>query len=168
MKIKNFLLLSVLAIPVLLAAFQHRQVLDGAFLAGLQQQLDRYNRELPAEKIYLQTDKPFYKPGEDLWFRAFVVDGNTHKPSGVSHIIYVELINPKGGVEKRLTLPVTRGSASGDFSLEESAPGGLYKIRAYSKWMRNFGEETFFEKQLPVQKVLTPRLLMKVDFARKR
>ncbi len=167
MKTRTYLFLAVVVAGVLLAAFRKRQGLDGTFPALLGQKLDRYNRELPAEEIYLQTDKPFYKPGEDIWLRAFVVDGMTHKPTGVSNIIYVELVNPKGGVEKQLTLPVTEGGAGGDFTLEESAPGGLYKVRAYSKWMKNFGEDVFFEKEIQVQKVLTPRLLLKFDFERK-
>ena len=167
MKTRTYLLLAVAVAGLLLAAFRKRQDLDGTLLALLGQKLDRYNQDLPAEKIYLQTDKPFYKPGEDIWLRAFVVDGLTHKPTGVSNIVYVELIDPKGGVEKQLILPVANGEAVGDFNLDASAPGGLYKVRAYSKWMKNFGEETFFEKEIQVQKVLTPRLLLKVDFARK-
>ncbi|HEX8531280.1 MAG TPA: MG2 domain-containing protein, partial [Cytophagales bacterium] len=156
MKTRTYLLLAVAVAGLLLAAFRKRDQPGGTFLALLGQKLDRYNGQLPAEKIYLQTDKPFYKPGEDIWLRAFVVDGVTHQPSGVSNIVYVELINPKGGVEKQLTLPVAAGEAVGDFSLEEAAPGGLYKVRAYSKWMKNFGEDAFFEKEIQVQKVLTP------------
>jgi hypothetical protein len=62
MKTRTYLLLAVAVAGVLLAAFRKRQELDGTFPALLGQKLDQYNRELPAEKIYLQTDKPFYNP----------------------------------------------------------------------------------------------------------
>jgi alpha-2-macroglobulin-like protein len=149
----------------LLASFQ--LPFDDGFLSQLRQQLDGYNRTFPQEKIYLQIDKPFYKPGEDIWLSAFVVSGPEQQPTTVSQVIYVELINPKGGIEKNLSLPLVKGRTLGDFALEEAAPGGLYKIRAYSQWMKNAGEASFFEKTIQVQKVLTPRLLLKLDFDRK-
>ena len=43
-------------------------------------------------------------------------------------------------------------------------PGGLYKLRAYTNWMKNFREDYCFEKEIQVQKVIFPRLLMKIDF----
>ncbi len=158
-------LLSVLiAILGGLSAFQ---VYDPGFLALLQQKLEDYNQKLPQEKLYIQTDKPFYQPDETVWFQAYVLDGLAHTPTPTSGVLYVDLINPKGSVEKQLHLPIIKGRAHGDLLLDASLPGGLYKLRAYTLWMKNFGEDFYFEKQLQVQKVLTPRLLFKLDFERK-
>src|SRR5690349_6811322 len=60
--------------------------------------LATYNAIYPTDKVYLQFDKPFYKPGEDIWVNAFVLNGNTHLPSTTSDVLYVELIDPKGNV----------------------------------------------------------------------
>jgi len=151
----------------LLVAFRQPGMLPSNFLTSLTEKVDQYNEKLPLEKIYLHTDKPFYKPGEDIWFKAYAVNGTDHTAQPVSHVLYVELINPRGNVEKSLTLFLKDGGTYGDFHLDESVPGGLYRIRAYTQWMKNFGEAAFFEKELMVQKVLTPRLLMKLDFERK-
>ena len=43
-------------------------------------------------------------------------------------------------------------------------PGGQYKIKAYTKWMKNFPDSVLFEKDIPIQKVTLPKLLMKLDF----
>lgn len=115
-----------------------------------------FNKLWPSENIYIQTDRPFYQPSDDIWFSLYLVDGTTNKPSETSDLVYVELINPKGNVEKQLHLVVKEGKASGDFKLSDSAPGGMYKIKSYTNWMLNFGEECFFEKEIQVQTSLLP------------
>lgn len=119
---------------------------------------------LPMEKVYVQTDKTFYLPGEDIWFSVYLVMEGDHTPSNISDVVYVELINPKGSVMTTRRLAVTDGNAAGDFQLGAQEPGGIYTLRAYTRWMKNFGEEVFFTKELTVQKVVTPRVLMKLDF----
>lgn len=140
--------------------------LSDNFFSMLKSQLQQYNKQMPEEKVYLQLDKPFYKPGDAVWFQTYLIEANQHKASNISNVVYVELIDPKGNIEKKLTLAADGGTAHGDFQLDTSAPGGLYKIRAYTQWMQNFGEETFFTKEFQVQKIVKPRLLLKLDFER--
>ena len=59
--------------------------------------LTAYSNNYP-EKIYIQTDKPYYSLGEDIWYTAYLVNGITHKRTGKSRIIYVELINPQDSI----------------------------------------------------------------------
>ena len=132
----------------------------------LKKKLALYKEQLPQEKVYLHIDKPFYKPGDAIWFQAYLLKGEDHKPSQLSNVVYVELVNPKGNVEASRSLASMNGKAKGDFQLDPTAPGGIYKIRAYTQWMKNFGEETFFSKELQVQKIITPKLLLSLDFER--
>jgi TonB-dependent SusC/RagA subfamily outer membrane receptor len=118
----------------------------------------------PIEKIYVHTDKTLYLPGEDIWFSAYLVREGSHRPTDISDVIYVELINPKGNVTAVRRLAADQGFTHGDFHLDEDDAGGRYTLRAYTQWMKNFGEEAFFTKKLTVQKVVTPRVLMKLDF----
>ncbi|WP_375561295.1 MG2 domain-containing protein [Bernardetia sp. OM2101] len=128
-----------------------------------------------SERVYLHLDKPFYKPSETIWFQAYVQDETTLEPSKRSDILHVEFIDPKGNVAKKLQLILEEGTASGEFDLGEDAAGGLYKIKAYTKWQENFviedktakdqnGNPLIFEKEITVQKVVLPRLKMKLDF----
>ena len=139
------------------------QFSDG-FIALLKKKLALYNAQMPQEKVYLHIDKPFYKPGDVIWFQAYLVEGQQHKPSDISNVVYVELINPKGNVAEKVTLATLDGKARGDFQLAASAPGGLYKVRAYTQWMQNLGEDSFFSKELQVQKIVSPKLLLTLDF----
>jgi len=60
-------------------------------------------QKLPEERVYLQFDKPFYNPGETVWFAAYLRNGQNLKASDKSDILNVEFINPKGSVEKTIS-----------------------------------------------------------------
>ncbi len=140
---------------------------ESAFINQLKAQLFSYLKVNNEEKVYVQTDKTIYKPGEYIWFNAFLTDASSGKPSGISNIVYVELFDPKGNLAKRSKIHVQQGMAGGEMYIEDSRPGGLYKLKAYTSWMKNFGEDRYFEKDLQVQQVITPRLLLKPDFEKK-
>lgn len=145
----------------------YKLAMDNEIITMIKKKLTKYNDALPEDRVYLHFDKPFYEPGESIWFSAYVRDGQTLKPSHKSDIVYVELLNPKGGVEKKLTIISKNGKAAGDFSLDNEALGGMYKIRAYTNWMKNDGEENSFERDLQVQDVILPNLKMKLNFEKK-
>jgi alpha-2-macroglobulin-like protein len=119
------------------------------------------------EKIYIHTNHVFFKQGETLFFKLYLVDGTEHKPIAPSQIAYVEIVGPSGTVVEKQTYKIDNGYAEGAFPIAESAVGGLYKLKAYTNWMMNERESKFFSKEFTVQKVIAPRLLMKLDFPEK-
>jgi TonB-dependent SusC/RagA subfamily outer membrane receptor len=151
---------------ILLFSFTINQDSEDPFVASLRKQISNYFRNKPWEKLYLHIDRPIYKPGDDIWFKVYLTDGTTNRPTNIDDIVYVELINPKGSVEKKLVLQVISGICFGNFALNENAAGGLYKVKAYTNWMINFGNDYAFEKEIQVQKVVYPRLLSKLNFKR--
>jgi alpha-2-macroglobulin-like protein len=144
-----------------------KAIAENDLIKSISQKLLAYNNELPEDRVYLHLDKPFYEPGDDIWFSAYVRDGATLKPSTKSDIVHIELINPKGTVERKITVITKNGKAAGDFNLEKEALGGLYKIRAYTNWMKNSDEDESFTKDIQVQEIVLPALKMKLDFERK-
>lgn len=156
--------LTLVAIVIIAVFSSFKLVEDSDFLKELRNKLADYNKSHRQEKVYLQLDKPFYKPGEDIWFNAFVLDGNTHRPTTISDVLYVHLIDPKGQTITKLKLSVQAGTTHGDFKLGINAPGGIYKIKAYTRWMKNFGKENLFKKDIQVQQIITPRLLLDLDY----
>lgn len=137
------------------------------FITNLTTKLEAYGKHLPEDRVYLQFDKPFYNPGDDVWFAAYVRDGQTLHSSTKSDILYVELINPKGNVQQKIKLVAHDGVAKGDFHLDTETLGGMYKVRAYTKWQENNKDGFTFEKEFQVQQVVLPNLKMKLDFDRK-
>ncbi|GAA4830321.1 MG2 domain-containing protein [Algivirga pacifica] len=148
---------------VLMGAFP---IVQNPLMRTIQQKLKLYHERLPQEKVYLQLDKPIYKPGETIWVKGYLRNGSDLSPTGISDIAYIDLIDPKGNTVQKLTLQVLEGGFEGSFDLEKSSVGGNYRVKAYTHWMQNFDNQDVFEKELQVMKLVKPRLLMKLDFQR--
>jgi uncharacterized protein YfaS (alpha-2-macroglobulin family) len=116
------------------------------------------------EKVYVQTSHVFFNPGETMYFKIYVVNANSQRPTFLSNVVYTEILGPSGNIMQKLNYGIENGYAEGSFSFSEEAPGGIYKIRAYTTWMRNENENTFFVKEITLMKVIAPRILMKLDF----
>lgn len=114
----------------------------------LQEALQIYRNNFPQEKIYIQFDKDYYASGRTIWFKAYVT--HERKPTNLSTILYVELLNKRGQVLQRNKLPVTNGGASGNFSLSNDLSAGDYRIRAYTMWMLNFDPSFIYEKDIHI------------------
>jgi hypothetical protein len=105
----------------------------------------------PFEKLYVQTDKPVYLIGDTLRLKAYLLNGDYRSPSALSGILYVELDNEAGKNVKRLMLPVSDGLAWADMALDTAdVKQGDYMLRAYTNWMRNFGEDYIFKKNITI------------------
>ncbi len=103
------------------------------------------------EKAYLHFDKPYYTPGETLWFKGYLFDALHHVLGYTpSKVLYVDLIDPEGEILAHRQLKIENGTTHGDFTLDPQLPSGNYLVRAYTSWMRNFDEAWFFTKEIPV------------------
>lgn len=108
-------------------------------------------RSLPQERVYLQFDNDVYYLGETIWFRAYVTSGNNDMPTSFSRVLYVELVSPEGYVVETKKYKLhDDGSCDGEFELTARLLSGLYEIRAYTRYMLNWGEEAVFSRVFPV------------------
>ncbi len=125
-------------------------IADDDPITALLKKLEEYTKKYPQEKVYLHLDKPYYAIGDNIWFKAYVVDAKTSTPSTLSNILYVELINERDSIAKQLKIPMESGITWADFKLADSLSEGNYRIRAYTQWMRNAGPDFFFDKTLKI------------------
>jgi len=139
---------------------------ENTFVENLKSRFFEFTGKRPLDRVYLQFDKPFYYPGETIWFQAYARNGADMRPSEQSDFVHVEFINPKGNKEKELLLIAKNGTCGGDIQLDEDIAGGLYKVKAYTNWQKNETDALFFEKEILIQKVVLPGLKMKIDFLR--
>ena len=103
------------------------------------------------EKVHVQTDRGTYLPGERIWLRAHLVDGTDGRPSHISRYVYVELVAPGGELMRRIMLrPDSLGVFAGHVDLQETLPEGEYTLRSYTRFMQNFGEDSFFRRPIRV------------------
>lgn len=125
---------------------------DDGLAERIRQQLASYLATYQPEKAYLHTDRSTYLPGEEVWFKAYLVDASTHRPDSLSNVLYVELTRPDGRVLLREKVKMTSGLGHGDLALPTTLSGGSYQLRAYTNWMRNSDPAFFFSKMIQVVK----------------
>jgi hypothetical protein len=117
-------------------------------LAQYDSLLNILNTNYPQEKIYIHYDRPYYNPGETIWFKAYLFSGNL--PSPISTTVYAELIGEDGKIMQRRILPALNSSASSDFQLPDSIQYSTVYVRAYTSWMLNFDSSFLYLKPIRI------------------
>jgi hypothetical protein len=102
------------------------------------------------EKTYLHTDRDTYFVGDDIWFKAYIVDASDRFLSNLSRNLHVELISPALHIVDSRIIRIDEGLGHGDFVVPENMVSGKYLIRAYTNYMRNIGEQLFFNKNITI------------------
>jgi len=103
-----------------------------------------------AEKIYLQLDGKVYTTGNTVWFKSIVTNANDHIPTTLSGVLHVELIAPDETVVEKKLIKLENGIGQGFFNLDKTLNEGLYLIRAYTQWNKNFGTDFIFKAYIQV------------------
>ena len=112
----------------------------------------RFGMYYPQEKVYLHLDNTGYFKGETIWFKAYVKRCDTDRRTDLSHVLYVELLNPSGDVVEKRKLPIVNGEANGDIKVDSIMTTGFYEIRAYTRYMTNWGTNACFSRVIPIFK----------------
>ncbi len=99
-----------------------------------------------AEKIYLQLDATIYTT--DL--KSIVANATDHTPTTLSGVLYVELIGPDEKIVEKKLIKIENGIGNSFFELDQEYTEGLYLIRAYTEWNKNFGTDFFFKQYIRV------------------
>jgi hypothetical protein len=160
---KRKMIVSALLLAVIAGLFGFVQ-LDDDIIRQVATQLGKWTSDYPQEKVYLHMDKPYYAIGDDIWFKAYVTTGTKHQLSAISTILNVELINDKDSITKAIKVPLTMGLGWGDFKLADSLEEGNYRIRAYTNWMRNAGDDYFFDKTIQIGNSISNTVFTKTNY----
>ena len=113
-------------------------------------QQDRTSGPLPAEAVFLTTDRSIYIAGETIYLSATVLETDKFLVSGLSKVIRIELLNCNGKTGIRDLLFSDNGTMAGTLKLPANISTGWYRLRAYTSWMRNVGPSQFSYKDLRI------------------
>ena len=156
-KMKRFLLIFILHSSFFIGYAEslggHHSYVQDEELKGVLTYMKRtmmFNQSLPQEKVYLHFDNTGYFKGETIWFKGYVVRADNNRPTNKSAVLYVELVNPSGDVVETRKLPVENGEAYGDIKLDSIYGSGFYEVRAYTRYMTNWGSGGIFSRVFPV------------------
>lgn len=79
--------------------------------------------------VFIQTDKPLYKPGQDVKFRILVTDRYLRPLSGNPQIVEVYVEDPSGSrIAQWKNVSITEGMRQFSFPLSDEPPLGSWKI----------------------------------------
>lgn len=103
------------------------------------------------ERVYLHFDNSAYYLGETMWFKAYVSYGTNDRITTPSKVLYVELVAPEGYIVETKKYKIDEdGCCYGEFNLNPLLLSGYYEIRAYTRYMLNWGEEAIFSRVFPI------------------
>ncbi|MGY3211016.1 hypothetical protein [Mucilaginibacter sp. HD30] len=126
--------------------------------------INNYNTDHTPEKIFIQTDKGSYFKGDTLWFKSYVFDAEL-AASAKSGLMYIEIADASNRVLTRNMVSLNSGIGWGNIALTELRyPEGAYILRAYTNWMRNFGDHYIFSKQFNIEGALEENWMVSSRF----
>ena len=118
---------------------------------------NRFNQVFPQEKVYLHIDNTGYFMGETIWMKAYMVRTDKDSLGSLSRVLYVDLLDSFGEVVKSTKLKVENGTAEGQMELTGLLTSGFYELRAYTRYMMNWGDAAIFSRIVPVFQAVTKR-----------
>jgi len=100
------------------------------------------------ERVYVHTDKDCYITGEDILLKFYVINSN-FQPSHLSKVGYVEICDTEKP-QMQAKIALEKGHGAGMIKIPIDIPSGIYLLSGYTRYMRNEGENVFFEKQIAI------------------
>ncbi|WP_299834512.1 hypothetical protein [uncultured Tenacibaculum sp.] len=103
-------------------------------------------REIP----YLHLNKTSYLKGEEVWFKAYVLNLNTQKLHKSTTNLYCTIYDDKGVYKDRKLLFIKNGIASGNFKLDSTFTNRDYYLKVETNYMKNFKEDESFLQKITI------------------
>ena len=129
-------ILSALCLPILLLAQESE-------LDKLVTRQAALGQIIPQEMVFVHMDNTCYFLGDTIFYKAYVQKSDTGKPTNLSEVLYVELLNQDGYLVERQVLRLKGGQANSSFCLADTLYAGFYELRAYTRWQLNFGRKEY-------------------------
>ena len=106
-------------------------------------------KNYPQERVFVHINQPAFSNGETIWYKVYTMSFG--KPSVLSKIIYVQLTDTAGHIISHNKLPVAGGKAHGNIEIESKIKTGWYKLTAFTSWMMNFGEGSYYQQKIYIR-----------------
>lgn len=122
--------------------------------------LKTYSQLYPQEKVWLHFDNSGYFQGDTIWFKAYIRSTHPRHPQAFSSVLYVDLVSPTGRIVHTRKLKIENGACHGEIPLIQTQEiigesfnhlvAGFYEVRAYTRYMLNWGSDAVFSRVFPV------------------
>jgi hypothetical protein len=126
------------------------QAQEDPWVTSIKQRFLLHSQRSVHEKIFLHFDRPLYLVGESMWFKAYNIDGVTNGFLGMSKVAYLEVLDRDNNPVLQTKFSLLNGKGHGMAVIPSSITSGVYKIRCYTNWMKNFNEDYFYESSVNI------------------
>jgi hypothetical protein len=134
----------LLALPLLVAGQ------EDPMLTSMKQRFGLYTDRALQEKLYVHLDRPFYLVGETMWFKAYLLNGATHRFLDMSKVTYLEILDMENNAVAQTKFSMSDGKGNGSLMIPSAIISGKYKVRCYTNWMKNFSADQYFETAISI------------------
>ncbi|MBN1209966.1 MAG: A-macroglobulin complement component [Myxococcaceae bacterium] len=111
---------------------------------------------------FVSTDKPLYRPGEQLMARGLMLEAVTRKPYPSQQQAQIEIRGPKGDVVTSARVQVQDSVWGYAWTIPPEQPGGEYTLKVTYPWLG----EAPAERKFDVRAYRAPRLKSQIEFLR--
>lgn len=129
--------------------------IDSDFLETVDDQFQSSAKDslfLWQENVVLQLDKGLVSRKDRIFFKAYVLTGPNQLRVSTSNVLKVELLSKEGKLLKRQYHKINSGTSEGVFEIPKTTEKGTHYLRAYTKWMMNYGPDNFAITTVEVSK----------------
>ena len=107
-------------------------------------------KQLPQEKVFVNHTGPVIFTGEYLYYSFQCFNAQNSRPSNVSKVGYLALVNEDREYVLEQKIKLDKGLGQGDFFVATDMPSGNYKLLGYTQWMKNNGLAQVFKDDLAI------------------
>ena len=115
---------------------------------SIEEKFKNHQSSFGVEKVYIHHNQPYYAPGDTIWCKAYLVDGQGHQAFDAQPILYADWIDPEGRILNTYILKVKDGGAPFEIPTAKTDAGGTYALRGYTLYQKNFDEHYLFQKEV--------------------
>jgi hypothetical protein len=125
---------------------------DNPFITKLMSKIDTYSVNYASEYIYIHTDKLVYQTGDEIWFRAYVMNPLDKKLSTLSQTLYYKVFGPDGKELYSSKSIIQNGLCDGSIKVSQKWDEGRYLVIFFSSWMKNQPPNQISQKEVFIRK----------------
>jgi hypothetical protein len=101
------------------------------------------------EKIEVHLSQESTFAGSILWFKIYCVSA-LFPVEDLSTLAFIELVSSENTSIIRKKILLNHGEGTGTFEIPADISSGIYYVLGYTNWMKNFGEDAFFRKEIVI------------------
>ena len=118
-------------------------------ITEITEKFNSYNKIFPQTKLHLSFNQPSYVAGDTAFFNVYLLSDHLIPIRG-RQIMNLAIIDAEGQVRKRQTYRIDDGKAASQTVIPKDMAPGIYRLVAYTNWMKNFSSKLFFNSLLTI------------------